>query len=255
LGYYLFDEPGGKQLDRSFMVVEEAENFADAANQFENYYSMVMNWMNYTDSTNSTVFTSDYALYWFDYKAGYDVMFVEFGWNYSRQLNVALNRGAATVQNKDWGVMIAWTYNHPPYIESGQKLYDDMILVYDNGAKYILVFDTNKNYTERILEDEHLEAIEQFWQYAIDNPRNNLQVEERVAFVLPKGYGYGFRGIDDKIWGLWEADALSTEISYHLGTLLEEYGTKLDIIYDDNVEYNELYRQYIFWNGTIISDS
>jgi len=255
LGYYFLDEPGGRQLDLAHNVVIEAENFTEAGNKFVNIYGEFIEYMNYTESTNSSLFTSDYALYWFDYKAGYDVMFAEFGWNYSRQLNVALNRGAATVQNKDWGVMITWTYNHPPYIESGQELYEDMVLAYNNGAKYILVFDTNKNYTESILKEEHLEAIEQFWQYALDNPRNNLQVEKRVAFVLPKGYGYGFRGIDDKIWGLWEADALSTEISYHLGTLLEEYGTKLDIIYDDDVEYNELYSQYIFWNGTIVEES
>jgi len=254
LGYYLFDEPGGRQLDLSFIAVEEAKNFADAANQFENYYSMILNYMNYTDSTNTTLFTSDYALYWFDYKAGYDVMFAEFGWNYSRQLNVALNRGAATVQNKDWGVMITWTYNHPPYIESGEELYNDLILAYNNGAKYILVFDTNKNYTESILEKEHFEAIEQFWQYTIDNPRSNLQADERIAFVLPKGYGYGFRGPEDKIWGLWEADDLSLEISYHLGTLLEEYRTNLDIIYDDDIKYDEFYSKYIFWNGTIIEN-
>ena len=30
------------------------------------------------------VFTSDYALYWFDYLAGFDGVFVELGWNHSR---------------------------------------------------------------------------------------------------------------------------------------------------------------------------
>ncbi len=194
------------------------------------------------------LFTLDYALYWFDYKAGYDVVFAEFGWNYSRQLNVALDRGASMVQNKDWGVIITWTYNHPPYIESGTELYNDLVLAYENEAKYILVFDSNKNYTEGILEEEHFEALEQFWQYTENNPRNNLQVEKRVAFVLPKGCGYGFRGPDDKIWGLWEADAHSLEISYHLGSLLEEYGTNLDIIIDDDIKYDDLYSQYIFWN-------
>ena len=130
-----------------------------------------------------------------------------------------------------------------------------MILAYNNGAKYILVFDTNKNYTESILEEEHFEALEQFWQYTQDNPRDTIQIEKRVAFVLPKDYGYGFRGPDDKIWGLWGDDVLSLEMSHHLGSLLEEYGTKLDIIYNDDVKFNEVYRKYIFWNGIIISDS
>lgn len=72
-----------------------------------------------------------------------------------------------------------------------------------------------------------------------------------VAFVLPKDYGYGFRGPDDKIWGLWEADTFSFKISYRLGSLLEEYGTDLDIIYENNLKLDDFYREYVFWNGTI----
>ena len=261
MGIYYVDEQGGRQLDLDDLSwVSEAENYTDAANQFVQH----LNWWLTTHTIGSQtfpyaasdfrLFTSDYSLYWFDYKAGYDVVFAEFGWNYSRQLNVALNRGAATVQNKDWGVIITWTYNHPPYIESGKELYDDMILAYNNGAKYILVFDTNKNYTETILEEEHYEALEQFWEYTQDNPRNNIQNEKRVAFVLPKDYGYGFRGPDDKIWGLWEDTILSLEMSHHLGSLLEEHGINLDIIYGDEIKTNEVYSKYIFWNGIVISD-
>jgi hypothetical protein len=254
LGFYVFDEPAGKQLEyvENYML-KDAENSVEAANLFVYNYEIYLNLANYSDFINSSVFTSDYALYWFDYRAGYDVVFAEFGWNYSRQLNVALNRGAATVQNKDWGTIITWTYNNPPYIESGEELYDDMVLAYENGAEYILVFDSNEDWTEGILEEEHFEALEQFWRYALDNPRSN-QVEKRVAFVLPEGYGYGFRGPEDKIWGLWEADELSLEISYHLGTLLEEYENNLDIIYDDDLKFDEFYNKYVFWNGTIIED-
>ena len=255
LGFYFWDENGGKQLDSSLKAFNEADNYTDAGNQFIYNLNRGLKYMNYTDSTNSPLFTSDYTYYWFVYKAGYDVILAQFGWNYSRQLNVALCRGAATVQNKEWGAIIAWTYNYPPYIESGQELYDDLVLAYENGAKYIVVFDSNEDYTGGILKEEHFEALEQFWQYTQDNPRNNLQIEKRVAFVLPEGYGYGFRGPDDKIWGLWEDDALSLEISHHLGYLLEEYGTKLDIIYDDDIKFNEIYSKYIFWNGTIILDS
>jgi hypothetical protein len=254
LGFYAHDEIGGRQLDLHEWPVTEADNHTDAANQFvDDVNSLLID--HYTNIEDYTLFTSDYALYWFDYKIGYDVVFAEFGWNYSRQLNVALNRGAATVQNEDWGVMITWTYNHRPYIESGQELYDDLVLAYENGAKYILVFDSNEGWTEGILEEEHLESLKQFWDFTKSNPRSIGVSSEGVAFVLPKDFGYGFRGPDDKIWGLWEADAFSLEISYHLGTLLEEYGTNLDIIYDDELEYDELYSKYIFWNGTIIEKS
>ncbi|MEJ2271580.1 MAG: hypothetical protein P8X91_03675 [Candidatus Bathyarchaeota archaeon] len=216
LGFYFLDEVGGRQLDRIHMPVREADSYADAGNKFVNSLNNILDPGNYY-SSNSSVFTSDYALYWFDYRAGYDTVFAEFGWNYSRQLNIALNRGAATMQNKDWGVIITWTYNNPPYLESGPELYNDLVLAYQNGAKYILIFDSNEDYTGTTLKEEHYKAIEQFWQYTKDNQRNNDK-EKQVAFVLPNGYGYGFRGPDDKIWGLWQADSLSLEISYHLAT-------------------------------------
>ena len=149
--------------------------------------------------------------------------------------------------------MVTWTYTNPPYIESGAELYTDLVYAYDNGAKYILVFDTNEDYTRGILQDEHLDALKLFWQYATDNPRRLEPPKDRVAYVLPKDYAYGFRGPNDKIWGLWEADELSLKISTNLGLMLDEYGTKLDIIYENGLEPNSLcnYGKLIFWNGTV----
>jgi hypothetical protein len=261
LGLYVFDEVGGRQLDlrELWVTVLKADNYTDAGSQFIDGINWSLNRFkrNYTNSTTFPLFTSDYALYWFDYKAGYDVLLAQFGWNYSRQLNVALCRGAATVQNKDWGVMITWTYTAQPYIESGEELYEDLILAYENGAKYIVVFDSNKDYTSGILGEEHLEALKQFWQYAQDNPRENDPIGDRVAYVLPKDYGYGFRGPNDKIWGLWEADTLSNELCIALGNLIEKHGTKLDIIYDDGLELSNIYayKELIFWNGTSEQDT
>jgi len=259
LGTYFNDEQGGRQLDLSdHRFVYEAENNTDAANKF---FDASYSWLNRRYIRNETgvdvapsdfnLFTSDYALYWFDYLAGYNTVFAQFGWNYSRQWNDALCRGAATVQNREWGVIIVWTYNNPPYIESGEKLYDDLVLAYENGAKYILVFDSNEEYTQGILKKEHLEALKQFWQHVKENPRSITPISERVAYVLPKDFAYGFRGPNDKIWGLWEANEFSFEISTDLGSLLKEYDTNLDIIYDDGIEFDNLYGKYICWNGTI----
>lgn len=262
LGVYFDDEQGGKQLDIfEYRWVYEADNSSDAANQFVDGLSAWINGRSFRNETqyyeiaasDFYLFTSDYTFYWYDYKAGYDVLFAQFGWNYSRQLNVALCRGAATAQNKDWGAIIAWTYNDPPYIGTGKELYEDMKLAYDNGAKYVLVFDSDENYTQGILGKEHFEALKQFWNYTQNNPRTIKEINNRVSYVLPKDYGYGFRGPSDKIWGLWEADLLSLEISYHLGYFLDEYGTNLDVIYDDGIEFDKVYSQYIFWNGTIYS--
>jgi len=255
LGLEYEDELGGSQLDSwEYRPVLEAENYADASNQFTGSISGYLNMQILPFSpfpSDFHLFTSDYALYWFDYKAGYDVVLGELGWNYSRQLNVALCRGAATIQNKEWGIMITWTYDHPPYIESGAKLYEDLIYAYENGAKYMIVFDSNKEYTEGILKQEHFEALQEFWEYARANPRKINQSGDRVAYVLPKDFAYGFRGPEDKIWGLWEADAFSFEVSENLSKMLEQYGSKLDIIYDDGLKLDRTYGKYVFWNGTI----
>ncbi len=264
LGVYFDDEQGGKQIDifdYRWVNEGEANNSSDAANHFVDDLYWWLEGRSYRNETvfydiapsDFHLFTSDYTYYWYDYKAGYDVLFAQFGWNYSRQLNVALCRGAATAQNKDWGVIVAWTYNDWPYIGTGNELFEDMKLAYDNGAKYVLIFDSDENYTQGILREEHFEALKQFWEYTQDNPRTSKINNDRIAYVLPKDYGYGFRGPNDKIWGLWEADELSLEISYHLGYFLEEHGTNLDIIYDDEIEFDSSYSKYIFWNGTVYS--
>ncbi|MEJ2240711.1 MAG: hypothetical protein P8Y18_01005 [Candidatus Bathyarchaeota archaeon] len=256
IGLYAFDEPGGRQVDNDqYVVIEEAgDNYTDTAEKYVTELSNILYHITNEpiEAGDLPLFTSDYALYWFDYQAGYDTVFAEFGWNYSRQLNVAFCRGAATVQNKDWGAIMTWTYNHPPYIESGQELYDDLVLAYENGAKYILVFDSNEDYTQGILKEEHLDALKKFSEYSKENPQSNF-IEKRVAYVLPKGYAYGFRGPKDKIWGFWEADSLSYEVSMERGGLLEQYGKRLDVIYYDNLNLDETYITYIFWNGTIIN--
>ena len=253
MGFYSYDEPAGRELDlnETRINVNAVTSNIDAAAQFENNMSSQLNPIkNYLSSTNFQLFTSDYALYWFDYKSGYDTVFAEFGWNYSRQLNLGLCRGAANVQNKAWGIMITWTYTRSPYIESGSQLYSDMKLAYDNGAKYIVVFDSNQDYTGGILKDEHLHALQQFWQYAQNSYGESNPVGVRVAFVLPDGYGYGFRGPNDRIWGIWSADAFSNNLSISVSNLIEKYDTKLDIIYDDGLQpgNNYGYSKLIYWN-------
>ena len=255
LGLEYEDEIGGGQLDVwEYRPVNEATNHSDASDRFVRELNRYLRFPFPFRPIPSDfpLFTADYALYWFDYKAGYDTVLAEFGWNYSRQINVALCRGAATTQNKDWGVIITWTYDSPPYIESATELYDDLVLAYENGAKYVVVFDSNEDYTGGILKPDHLDVMEQFWKYTKEHPRKQAQNNDRVVYVLPKDFAYGFRGPDDKIWGLWEADAASFEISETVGSLLPEYGRKLDIIYDDGLKLDGTYNKYIFWNSSVI---
>jgi hypothetical protein len=259
LGLYVWDEPGGKQLDlASGQAIINSTKHVSTYEVVDNTFTRILNGgLRFATTYNSITLpasTSDYALYWFDYKAGYDTVFAEFGWNYSRLLNVHLVRGAATVQNKAWGVMITWTYTVPPYIESGVELFEDLKYAYDSGAEYIIVFDSNEGWSQGILQEEHLEAMQQFWDYVKANPRAENPASERVAYVLPEHYAYGFRGPEDKIWGLFPADDLASPLCVDLNKAMEQYGDRLDIIYDDSAfpSYISLYSRLVFWNGTIL---
>jgi hypothetical protein len=252
LGLYAWDESGGRELDGAYGLIQ-ADDYSSAAISFESRLHRLLGWI--VNGSAVPLFSSDYALYWFDYEAGLNTVFAQLGWNYSRQLNVALVRGAAAVQNKDWGVMITYTYTQPPYLESDSQLLSDMKLAYDNGAKYIIVFDSDINWTQGILQPWHLQAIQQFWRYALTHPQPNSLPSGRAAFVLPNAYAYGFRGPKDRIWGKWGADNLTEQLCIDLNDALNQYGSRLDIIYDDSMfsDYTSVYGRLIFWNGTIIN--
>ena len=255
LGVYYIDEVAGRQLDLApgWVEVQNASSYVDAADQFNETVTRSVQWFRdrYSGGQELNLFSSDYALYQFDYDAGYDVILAQLGWNYSRQLNIALCRGAATVADKEWGVMITWEYTEAPYLESGSRLYDDMVLAYENGAKYIAVFDSNEAYTQSVLTADQLNALKDFWQYAKDHPRTQNPASDRVGFVLPADYGYGFRGPGDSIWGLWPADAYSTNLSGTIGAKLLEYGEKLDIVYNQTQLSQAGYIQLIYPDETL----
>jgi hypothetical protein len=256
LGIYFMDEVAGRQLDSApgWVEVHNASNCVDAAGQFNRSVSRSLQWMRngYSNGQEFKLFSSDYALYQFDYDAGYDVMLAQFGWNYSRQLNIALCRGAATVDHKEWGAIITWECDQPPYLESASRLYGDLVLAYNNGAKYIAVFDSNEAYTQSILTANHLQALKDFWQYVKQNPRTQSSSSDRVGFVLPDCYGYGFRGPHDSIWGLWPADAYSTSLSSVVGDKIIEYGEKLDLIYNQTQFSQAGYKQLIYFEKPML---
>jgi hypothetical protein len=123
-----------------------------------------------------------------------------------------------------------------------------MILSYESGANYIILFNYPKNPDDNpygILLDEHFVAMQQFWEYIHKHPGDYGKTKGQVAFVLPKDYGWGMRHVDDSIWGLWPADNLSPVIWDKMNKLIEQYGLQLDILYDDHnlslSEYSKIF--------------
>ena len=251
LGIYLHDELGGKQLDEQ-LYFDTASDYTDAANRFignlTGYYSN-----QFMKSNGIPTFMADYVLYWWDYLGGYDTVWVELGWGHNTTQQIALCRGAANMQSKDWGAIIVWKTNEPPELGSPQDMYDDMVAAYAAGAKYVLVFNYPE-YPKTTLGEEHFEAMKRFYQYTKMHPRNLLgRTEGEVALVFPKDYGWGMRWEDDKIWGVWNETPEKAQIAWvNLNKLTEKYGLKLDIVFDD-VRFNprEKYQTVYLWNDII----
>ena len=107
-------------------------------------------------------------------------------------------------------------------MENGSALYNDLKLAYDNGAKYAVIFDyagknnqTNTDlpnpYAYGILNEEHFDALRNFWNYVQQNPEKHGATKADTALVFASGLwfwfsqcprqdmGYGFyRQLDEK---------------------------------------------------------
>ncbi len=277
LGAYFFDEVGGNQLDTQEKVVSSVPssqfNARDYAFASEAYVAgltgdlaISVGWFS-PSPVQSQLFTSDYGLYWYDYLSGYGTVFTEFVGNQSRQIAVALDRGAANALGRDWGVIITYQPSGSPGASSGPEngvenatqLYSDMTFAWQSGAKYIVVFDGNSTEASPygVLTQAHLDAMKQFWNYTKTNTRSG-EYPADTAYVLPADYGYGFRSPNDTIWGLWNADALSAEVWNNANNLLVTYGSNLDIVYATRIDSQPIalpYKTLIYWNGTTIQSS
>ena len=208
--------------------------------------------LEYLHKNSIMAFTSDYILYWFDYKAGYDVVLAQLGWNHTLAQDIALVRGAAELQNKKWGAIVTWKYNHPPYLDSGEAVYDQMRMAYEAGAEYVTVFNYAEDMTGTYgtLQDEHFEALERFWSEVVQNTDvKQGSIKADAVFVLPENYGWGMRDPNDKIWGLWGPDEKSSQIWETSQRLLEQYGLGLDIVYEDSqFPVEGKYSKIFYWN-------
>lgn len=246
LGAYINDEPGGNQLDGTVMKKTEIST-GDYENQSSYYVGYQSPRIQPYQNIGVKTFTSDYGLYWFDYKSGYNAVFVELGGNNgSRQLPISLCRGAATSQGKDWGVMVTTRFYDGLILESGPELYKDLVLGYNSGAKYGIVFDYALTVLDSgkemvpyqpteygILQEDHFKALKNFWTYTQQNTQKQDNEKADIALVIPSDLGFGFRNANDFVWGA-DGNALSQQVWVNTNQYLSQYGTSVDLVYDDH---------------------
>jgi hypothetical protein len=258
-----FNLPGDNLLKQIYHKVHEAEVTGSPPTDYDlEAYYYVHDVLQESpghkllEDAGVTMLTSDYVLYWFDYLGGYDVMLAQLGWNHSTVQDIALVKGAARLQDKAWGSIITWKYDKPPYLDTGENIYEQMVQSYQAGARYILIFNYPKldGNDYGAMQDEHFDALERFWNDVVQpntgNPREHGEAD--VAFVLPKNYGWGLRKPNDRIWGIWGPDDKSAQIWENSRKLISQYGLRLDIVYEDPAfplagRYNRVY----YWNETV----
>jgi hypothetical protein len=261
LGVYYYDESGGIWLDQieSINTTRFVNPTYDSIAEL--FTAFLPNDRGYQALKNNSinVYASDYALYWFDYKMGYDTILAQAGWNHTLEQDIAMLRGAATIQNKSWGTIITWKYENPPYLDTAENIYNQMEMSYKAGAQYIILFNYPTYPKENqygVMTDSHFETMERFWNDVVTNEHTTCGSKKaELALVIPENYGWGMRWIDDTIWGLWGPDEKSEQIWNISRQLLEEYGNKFDIIYEDpEFQITTRYSQIIYWNQSLTSD-
>jgi hypothetical protein len=177
------------------------------------------------------------------------------GWNTSIEKEIALVRGASRLQGKSWGAVITYKYTTPPFLSSGEEIFNQLRIAYEAGADYLYIFNypAELGRPEGILSNEHFEALKRFWEeYILTKKDRGINSQAEAVLILPHNYGWGMRAPEDKIWGWWEADATSQQIWLTLFELFEKHGVLLDIVYEDPVfPVKDEYEWIYFWNGTL----
>ena len=110
-----------------------------------------------------------------------------------------------------------------------------METAYDAGAKYVIVFSHPQIGPYGTLAEEHFQAMERFRDFVSVTPQKDSSNTDKIAYLIPRNFGWGFRSENDTIWGIWGADHSAKTIWNDITNLTQEYGYNFDMIYNDTL--------------------
>ncbi|MDR0797798.1 MAG: hypothetical protein LBE70_03670, partial [Nitrososphaerota archaeon] len=128
-------------------------------------------------------------------------------------------------------------YNTPPYLDTGEEIYNQLKTSYECGAKYFILFNFyEEGYSNPYgtLREEHFNALKRFWHDVVQNTNvthNGITVD--TVLVLPRNFGGGLRWREDIVWGVFKADETSGKIWDLTQSTLNTHNYALNIVYDD----------------------
>ena len=148
---------------------------------------------------------------------------------------IAFIRGAATLQGKEWGTIITWKYQQPPYLDRPTNILSQMTDSYECGAKYIIVFDyyPNNQSAYGTITQQDFNSMQTFWDDAVNHKITQGSIKADAVLVLPADYGWGARWPTDHIWGIFQPDNATVQYYNLMQTVLQQHGLRTDIVYAD----------------------
>ena len=234
---------------KSYQELNSTRPFSSLADTAQRFIQGDQTNIDFLKTHQAKVFTSDYSLMWFDYLSGYDVVLGQLGWNQSVTEQIAFLRGAATLQDKDWGVVITWKYQQPPYLDNASAILSQMTTSYECGAKYIVLFDyyPNNQSAYGTLTNQDFQSLQSFWNSAVNHKITQGSIKADSVLVLPANYGWGARWATDHIWGIFQPNNATIQYWNLMQTVLQEHSLRTDIVYADPqyplpASYQNIYR-------------
>ena len=77
--------------------------------------------------------------YWFDYLAGYDAVFAEFGWTNDEIRHISMQRSGKCAENKTVGSNNLFSLQTTlRQWQASSQMLEDLNMAYSAGAQYIL---------------------------------------------------------------------------------------------------------------------